>query len=115
MRRSPVLIAFLCVLSLNGCAGEAESSPREVDAATEFGAEAATPLTAVPAVGEMQRSVTTDLELERAVPASGGLLPYPGAGPDLDCPDIRAAVRVDGRDPHRLDRDRDGIGCEEYL
>jgi endonuclease YncB( thermonuclease family) len=36
--------------------------------------------------------------------------PYP---PDLDCADVRAPVRVVGRDPHRLDGDNDGIGCEQ--
>jgi micrococcal nuclease len=40
--------------------------------------------------------------------------PYP---PDLDCPDLRALglalpVRVVGDDPHRLDGDDDGYGCE---
>jgi micrococcal nuclease len=46
---------------------------------------------------------------------SGGCVPpYP---PDLDCADLRAMgiplpVRVVGNDPHRLDGDRDGLGCE---
>lgn len=45
---------------------------------------------------------------------SGGCVPpYP---PDLDCADIRALgiapVRVVGSDPHRLDGDGDGLGCE---
>ena len=45
---------------------------------------------------------------------SGGCVPpYP---PDLDCADIRALgiapVRSIGSDPHRLDGDHDGIGCE---
>lgn len=45
---------------------------------------------------------------------SGGCVPpYP---PDLDCADIRALgiapVRVIGSDPHRLDGDGDGYGCE---
>lgn len=35
---------------------------------------------------------------------------------DLDCPDVRAMgkapVTVIGPDSYRLDRDRDGIGCE---
>lgn len=35
--------------------------------------------------------------------------PYP---PDLDCPDIGHPVTVTGGDPHRLDRDGDGIACE---
>jgi micrococcal nuclease len=36
--------------------------------------------------------------------------------PDLDCPDIRALglapIHRIGGDPHRLDRDGDGVGCE---
>jgi endonuclease YncB( thermonuclease family) len=39
--------------------------------------------------------------------------PYP---PDLDCDDLRlrglAPVRIVGSDPHRLDGDADGVGCE---
>jgi micrococcal nuclease len=45
---------------------------------------------------------------------SGGCVPPPP--PDLDCADIRALgiapVRVIGSDPHRLDGDDDGLGCE---
>ena len=45
--------------------------------------------------------------------AGGCVPPYP---PDLDCADIRALgiapVRVVGADPHRLDGDGDGWGCE---
>ncbi len=36
----------------------------------------------------------------------------PKDSPDLDCADIGGSVRVTGSDPHRLDRDGDGIGCE---
>ncbi len=40
----------------------------------------------------------------------------PPPGPDLDCKDIGRRVRVDWThgDPHRLDGDRDGWGCESY-
>jgi endonuclease YncB( thermonuclease family) len=45
--------------------------------------------------------------------AGGCVPPYP---PDLDCADIHALgiayVRVVGSDPHRLDGDGDGLGCE---
>jgi endonuclease YncB( thermonuclease family) len=45
---------------------------------------------------------------------SGACVPPPP--PDLDCADIRAMgiapVRVVGSDPHRLDGDHDGLGCE---
>jgi micrococcal nuclease len=38
----------------------------------------------------------------------------PPAPPDLDCDDVRARVRVVGDDPHRLDGNGDGWGCERY-
>jgi micrococcal nuclease len=46
---------------------------------------------------------------------SGACVPPPP--PDLDCADLRARglklpVRVVGSDPHRLDGDHDGLGCE---
>lgn len=40
---------------------------------------------------------------------------YPAwKGIDLDCADVRHKVKVTGDDPHRLDRDGDGWGCESY-
>ncbi len=44
----------------------------------------------------------------------GGCIP-PGP-PDLDCGDIRRKIQVDHAygDPHRLDADSDGWGCESY-
>lgn len=46
--------------------------------------------------------------------AGGCVPPYP---PDLDCADVKGRgiptpVRVLGSDPHRLDGDGDGLGCE---
>lgn len=40
----------------------------------------------------------------------------PPSGPDLDCGDVRRRVRVDHArgDPHRLDADGNGWGCESY-
>lgn len=35
----------------------------------------------------------------------------PAGGPDLDCSDFTGPVRVTPGDPHRLDADGDGIGC----
>jgi len=44
---------------------------------------------------------------------SGGQLPRADpAGPDLDCSDVDGPVRVGPSDPHRLDGNGDGIGCE---
>jgi hypothetical protein len=44
--------------------------------------------------------------------------PLPAApayyGKDLDCADIGHPVRVGAEDPHRLDADQDGIGCEVW-
>jgi hypothetical protein len=36
--------------------------------------------------------------------------PYP---PDIDCSDLPGPVRVVGSDPHNLDRDGDGVACEQ--
>ena len=36
----------------------------------------------------------------------------PSYPPDLDCPDVGGPVAVTGSDPHRLDADNDGEGCE---
>ena len=38
----------------------------------------------------------------------------PSPPPDLDCADIGKKVRVRAPDPHRLDGDHDGWGCESY-
>lgn len=40
---------------------------------------------------------------------SGCVPPYP---PDVDCPDVDGPVTVTGSDPHGLDADNDGEGCE---
>ncbi len=41
---------------------------------------------------------------------SGACVPqYP---PDVDCGDVGSRVSVGGSDPHGLDRDGDGVGCE---
>lgn len=37
--------------------------------------------------------------------------PYP---PDVDCSDVDGPIKVTGSDPHGLDADGDGIGCEPY-
>jgi hypothetical protein len=36
----------------------------------------------------------------------------PADAPDVDCSDLPGPVRVGPGDPHRLDRDGDGIGCD---
>ncbi|MFC9033438.1 thermonuclease family protein [Streptomyces arboris] len=46
-------------------------------------------------------------------PARQDLPDGPPAGvPDADCSDLSGPVRVGPDDPHRLDRDGDGIGCD---
>ena len=56
------------------------------------------------------------------LPSRGTCLPaypdvcIPPPSPDLDCPEIGRRVRVDHAhgDPHRLDANQDGWGCESY-
>ena len=44
-----------------------------------------------------------------------GLAAYPAwQGRDLDCRDVGRPVCVIGRDPHGLDADGDGVGCEGW-
>jgi hypothetical protein len=38
----------------------------------------------------------------------------PQGPPDVDCADVQGPINVTGRDPHRLDRDGDGVACEPY-
>lgn len=65
-------------------------------------------------------AVSEESKADREVaPAPGPCDPsYPSVcipppPPDLDCGDIpHRRFRVIGKDPHRFDRDRDGIGCE---
>lgn len=50
-------------------------------------------------------------------PAAAGCDPnytpcIPAYPPDLNCPQIGGSVQVIGGDPHGLDRDNDGVGCE---
>ncbi|MBB4636184.1 excalibur calcium-binding domain-containing protein [Longimicrobium terrae] len=63
---------------------------------------------------EPQRPIAPVAETEPiADEVDNGLAPYPAwNGYDLDCSDMDRPVRVDGPDPHRLDRDNDGVGCE---
>ena len=42
---------------------------------------------------------------------SGACIPINSS--DLDCKDVPSNIKVVGSDPHRLDRDGDGIACEE--
>lgn len=72
------------------------------------------------AIAEQRREerLTEELEEEaeeESVPAgcddgySGCVPPYP---PDVDCSEVGESVAVYGSDPHGLDADADGIGCE---
>jgi hypothetical protein len=36
----------------------------------------------------------------------------PSYPPDVNCPDVDGPIAVTGSDPHGLDRDGDGVGCE---
>lgn len=54
---------------------------------------------------------------EPEVPEASGCDPnytpcIPAFPPDLNCPEVGITVQVIGGDPHGLDRDNDGVGCE---
>ncbi|MEU4201906.1 hypothetical protein [Streptomyces sp. NPDC045470] len=60
--------------------------------------------------------VAADIQVVAGPTPSGGS-PRPGpstGGPDVDCSDLDGPTRVGPDDPHRLDRDGDGVGCEPH-
>jgi micrococcal nuclease len=102
---SEALAARVARRGLWGACPQARLDPyRAVETGTSGGAVAATtPRPLVPAHGSCDPSY------------AGACVPPPP--PDLDCSDLRAKglplpVRVVGVDPHRLDGDGDGYGCE---
>ena len=71
------------------------------------------------AVFDPYAPATTSSTQARATPSARRCHPsYPDScipppPPDLDCSHVaRSRFRVSGRDPHRFDGDRDGVGCE---
>jgi hypothetical protein len=57
--------------------------------------------------------VDADIRLVASPAPDRSYPPGPPAGtPDVDCSDLPGPVWVGPSDPHRLDRDGDGIGCE---
>ena len=68
--------------------------------------QTAAPAVRVPAVAAASSPTRCDRSYR------GACVPlYP---PDVDCPDVAAEVEVAGADPHRLDSDGDGRGCEGW-
>lgn len=76
------------------------------------------------AVAEAERKLNTTpatkgttASAPQPAPKSSGCDPnyspcVPAYPPDLNCGDIGHPITVTGSDPHRLDRDGDGVGCE---
>lgn len=76
------------------------------------------------AVAEAERKLNTTpatkgttASAPQPAPQSSGCDPnyspcIPAYPPDLNCGDIGHPITVTGSDPHRLDRDGDGVGCE---
>lgn len=65
---------------------------------------------------ERERQQAEERELEQAATESDCEPGYdpcvPSYPPDLDCADLDGPYSVSGSDPHGLDADRDGSGCE---
>jgi hypothetical protein len=80
--------------------------PLEPDTASFEPMELATPPVSTPEPAD---------DAQPEVDEDGDPYAYPAwNGFDLDCADVGHTVRVSGDDPHRLDRDGDGWGCESY-
>lgn len=74
------------------------------------------PLYTAPAPKPTQKPSPKPAPSPKLVPPSNncmaGYSPCLPVVADLDCADINGPVIVTGSDPYRLDRDKDGIGCE---
>jgi micrococcal nuclease len=115
MKKSWIPAALMGCLGLGYLAGSAGGGPRDKGSPREYEPPAAsvptaTPLPPVePPASEPAPAPTREPTLD------DGLAEYPPwNGIDLDCGDIRRPVRVPGPDPHRLDHDGNGVGCESY-
>jgi hypothetical protein len=78
-------------------------APRRTPPTTQFPSEASTTLPPLPSTTAPAPAAACDPNYSGCVP------PYP---PDVDCPDVGQLVQVLGSDPHGLDADQDGVGCE---
>ncbi|HEY0153443.1 MAG TPA: hypothetical protein VGB92_15655 [Longimicrobium sp.] len=88
--------------------------PIEHDTSTFVPMDGNPPPTSTPEPAE-EVSVAADPEPEEEMEEDSSPYAYPAwNGYDLDCADVGHTVKVTGADPHRLDRDGDGWGCESY-
>ncbi len=94
----------------DGCGSRDDDGPPPASDPPAVSAPAAAPLPPVePPASDPAPAPTREPALD------DGLAEYPAwNGVDLDCDDIRRPVRVPDRDPHRLDHDGNGVGCESY-
>jgi micrococcal nuclease len=95
------LISVLLVLTITGCNSPTEKSVSEQPQVVEDTPE--------PAPMQTQTPTPSADNCDRAYPD----VCIPPAPPDLDCKDVpHQNFRVLPPDPHKFDRDKDGIGCE---
>ncbi len=67
------------------------------------------------AIAALSCTLAVPARAQRACDPSYEGVCIPPPPPDLDCTDIEERdFRVVGPDPHRFDRDHDGIGCESH-
>ncbi len=120
VRRGTMAVLALAVLA--ACDSVPASEPKsllpmplpiEPDTTTFEPMELGAPLVSTPELAA-GASLAEDAQPEEAED-DGDPYAYPAwNGIDLDCADVRRTVKVTGSDPHRLDRDGDGWGCESY-
>jgi hypothetical protein len=104
--------AGLILLALVSGALLAREPDRVENTANPSPAQPASPVATYEAVSELVEEKASTL-VRDLPPPDEGLADYPAwNGYDLDCPDVGHPVSVPGADPHRLDADDDGVGCE---
>jgi len=109
--------ALLAALMVGCVPGEEQARPAALlsaPAALEGEGPSAASAPAVPPSVLADEPQVAQADLEPEAPEADAHAYPEWDGYDLDCPDVGRMVRVSGDDPHGLDRDGDGWGCEKY-
>lgn len=92
---------------------QARSSLKASQARATARREAAEARRRAEAARRRQQEEAQRVEREPSGDCAPGYSPcVPAFPPDVDCGDVSGPIQVTGSDPHGLDRDGDGVGCE---
>lgn len=108
-----LLLGFVGVESLGAAASVTPAAARTATTKRTTTTRKVTTTTKRPTTSTTRKVTTTTKAPAKRCDAAYPSVCIPPAPPDLDCGDITfKRFTVKAPDPHRLDADKDGIGCE---